>query len=157
MPAEGYPMVVKVAINGYGTIGKRVADAVTQQDDMEIVGVTKTRPTVEAHLAVKNGFPLYGAHQEAVEKFKAAGLPVQGTLDDLLAKADIVIDCTPGKMGDQYKAIYQKAHDQLHARIGDELLHNIRSRTRDDVQHSRRQSRSTEDFGNLQADHRGLL
>ena len=35
-------MVVKVAINGYGTIGKRVADAVDAQDDMEIVGVTKT-------------------------------------------------------------------------------------------------------------------
>ena len=36
-------MVVKVAINGYGTIGKRVADAIDAQDDMEIVGVTKTR------------------------------------------------------------------------------------------------------------------
>ena len=31
-------MVIKVAINGYGTIGKRVADAVDAQDDMEIVG-----------------------------------------------------------------------------------------------------------------------
>ena len=28
----------------YGTIGKRVADAVACQDDMEIIGVTKTRP-----------------------------------------------------------------------------------------------------------------
>ena len=27
-------MVVKVAINGYGTIGKRVADAIDAQDDM---------------------------------------------------------------------------------------------------------------------------
>ena len=35
-------MVVKVAINGYGTIGKRVADAVDAQDDMEIVGVKNT-------------------------------------------------------------------------------------------------------------------
>ena len=38
-------MKVKVGINGYGTIGKRVATAVNQQDDMEIIGVTKTRPT----------------------------------------------------------------------------------------------------------------
>ena len=37
-------MTIKVAINGYGTIGKRVADAVSCQDDMEIIGVTKTRP-----------------------------------------------------------------------------------------------------------------
>ena len=34
-------MTIKVAINGYGTIGKRVADAVDAQDDMEIIGVTK--------------------------------------------------------------------------------------------------------------------
>ena len=32
-------MPAKVAINGYGTIGKRVADAVSLQDDMKIVGV----------------------------------------------------------------------------------------------------------------------
>ncbi|NDF34067.1 MAG: hypothetical protein EB157_05855, partial [Euryarchaeota archaeon] len=31
-------MSIKVAINGYGTIGKRVADAVACQDDMEIIG-----------------------------------------------------------------------------------------------------------------------
>jgi len=52
-------MVVKVAINGYGTIGKRVADAVTLQDDMKIVGVSKTKPTFEALVANQKGFPLY--------------------------------------------------------------------------------------------------
>jgi len=35
----GVRMSIKVAINGFGTIGKRVADAVDAQDDMEIVGV----------------------------------------------------------------------------------------------------------------------
>jgi glyceraldehyde-3-phosphate dehydrogenase/erythrose-4-phosphate dehydrogenase len=30
---------IKVAINGYGDIGKRVADAVTLQDDMVLAGV----------------------------------------------------------------------------------------------------------------------
>ena len=46
-------MVTRVAINGFGTIGKRVADAVDAQDDMEIVGVTKTRPSFGCDLAVK--------------------------------------------------------------------------------------------------------
>ncbi len=32
-------MTAKAAINGYGTIGKRVADAVAAQDDMELAGV----------------------------------------------------------------------------------------------------------------------
>jgi glyceraldehyde-3-phosphate dehydrogenase (NAD(P)) len=29
----------RVAVSGYGDIGKRVADAVALQDDMELVGV----------------------------------------------------------------------------------------------------------------------
>lgn len=100
-------MTVKVAINGYGTIGKRIADAVSAQDDMEIVGVTKTRPTYEARMAILRGYPFYAASEESVGRFKEKGIEVQGTLDDLLKQADIVVDGTPKKMG--YKETYQKA------------------------------------------------
>ena len=31
--------IVKVAINGYGTIGKRVADAVDAQDDLSLIHI----------------------------------------------------------------------------------------------------------------------
>lgn len=34
------PNKIKVAINGYGVIGKRVADAVRAQEDMELLGVS---------------------------------------------------------------------------------------------------------------------
>jgi glyceraldehyde-3-phosphate dehydrogenase/erythrose-4-phosphate dehydrogenase len=37
-------MAVNVAANGYGNIGKRVADAVAKQNDVKLVGVSKTRP-----------------------------------------------------------------------------------------------------------------
>ena len=50
-------MTIKVAINGYGTIGKRVADAVAAQDDMTVIGVTKTRPSFGCDLAVRKGYP----------------------------------------------------------------------------------------------------
>lgn len=30
---------IRVALNGYGVIGKRVADAVASQGDMELVGI----------------------------------------------------------------------------------------------------------------------
>ena len=103
-------MVVKVAINGYGTIGKRVADAVTMQDDMEIVGVTKTRPTIEADLAIEKGFPLYAVAEKFEHRFEEAGIPIRkGALPELMKKADIVIDCAPGKMGAANKEIYEKA------------------------------------------------
>ncbi len=102
-------MKVKVGVNGYGTIGKRAAWAVSKQDDMEIVGVTKTRPSYEAKQAVAEGFPLYGACLEDVGEFDKAGYKCAGTLDDLLKKVDIIIDTTPGGIGAQYKAKYEQA------------------------------------------------
>jgi glyceraldehyde-3-phosphate dehydrogenase (NAD(P)) len=101
-------MVVKVAINGYGTIGKRVADAVTLQDDMKIVGVSKTRPTFEAEIALKKGFPLY-VMSGREKNFEEAGFKVAGTIEDMLNGCDIVVDCTPGKVGIECKPMYEKA------------------------------------------------
>ena len=46
--------MIKVGINGFGTIGKRVAEAITLQDDMTVVGVVKTKPTYEVQGAVSS-------------------------------------------------------------------------------------------------------
>jgi len=99
---------VKVGINGYGTIGKRVASAVNKQDDMEVVGVTKTRPTFEAQTAVEKGFDLF-VPDDSLQAFKDAGIPVRGKIRDLYKYADIMVDCTPGDVGDKYKAEYEAA------------------------------------------------
>ncbi len=100
-------MKIKVAINGYGTIGKRVADAIALQDDMQVVGVTKTKPDFEARIAAKK-FDLYIAKPENAELFRKAGVETCGTLEELLAKADIVLDCSPDKVGAENKKIYEK-------------------------------------------------
>jgi len=97
-----------VGINGYGTIGKRVADAVSAQDDMEIVGVTKTKPDFEAELALRKGFDLYVSIPERVKLFEEAGLEISGTIDDLYDKLDIIVDCTPGGIGAKNKETYEK-------------------------------------------------
>ena len=99
---------VKVGINGYGTIGKRVADAVNKQDDMEIVGITKTRPTFEAQTAADKGYSIY-APDGSIQAFKDAGIPVKGTIKDLYKAIDIMVDCTPGDFGEMYKAEYEAA------------------------------------------------
>ena len=101
-------MKAKIAINGYGTIGKRVADAVAAQDDMEIAGVVKTRPSFEAKIALEKGFPVYAAAKENIEDFKKSKIEISGTLDELLERADIVIDATPGDTGEEYKKLYGK-------------------------------------------------
>ncbi len=104
-------MVVKVAINGYGTIGKRVADAISCQNDMEIVGVTKTGPSFGCELAVKNNFDLYSTAEttESVRKFHEEGYDCKGTIDDLLKISDIVVDCSPGNCGEANLSKYREA------------------------------------------------
>src|SRR3970040_1954010 len=100
-------VAAKIAINGYGTIGKRVADAVARQDDMKVVGVSKTKPNFEARLALAKGLPLYASDAEALEKFQKAGVKALGSLEDMLKEADLVVDCTPEESG--YKGLYEKA------------------------------------------------
>jgi len=104
-------MVTKVAINGYGTIGKRVADAVSAQDDMEIVGVTKTRPSFGCDLAARKGYPLFCTFddKERIDAFAKAGYECHGGLKDLLAICDVVVDCSPGKVGSSNMEKYKEA------------------------------------------------
>ena len=101
-------MKVKVGINGYGTIGKRVAYAITKQDDMELMGVTKTKPDFEAYRAKELGIPVYAASEEFLQRFEKAGFEVAGTLEDLLQRVDVIIDATPGGMGAKNRPIYEK-------------------------------------------------
>jgi glyceraldehyde-3-phosphate dehydrogenase (NAD(P)) len=97
-----------VGINGYGTIGKRVADAVTAQDDMKIVGVTKRTPNFEAKRAMELGYDIYMSSPDRENLFEEADITVKGTIDDLYDKADIMVDCTPGGVGAKNMESYKK-------------------------------------------------
>ena len=103
-------MGIQVAVNGYGTIGKRVADAVTLQPDMELVGVGKTRPNHEAELAVGNGYPLYAAVPDRIERFEAAGIDLAGTVEEMVEAADVVVDACPSGIGAENRSLYEE-HD----------------------------------------------
>jgi glyceraldehyde-3-phosphate dehydrogenase (NAD(P)) len=99
--------MIKVAINGYGTIGKRVADAVAAQQDMKVIGVSKTKPSHEAFVAKSRGYPLYIADVAKRAAFEKAGLPVAGSVEEMLKAADIVVDATPGGVGEKNKPMYE--------------------------------------------------
>jgi len=98
---------VKVGVNGYGTIGKRVADAARMQSDIEVIGIVKTKPDYEALSAVRNGFDLYVV-EESAKKFEEKEVRFKGTLNDLLSKVDVIVDATPGGVGKTYKQLYEK-------------------------------------------------
>ncbi|WP_418286119.1 type II glyceraldehyde-3-phosphate dehydrogenase [Halorubrum sp. DTA46] len=102
--------MIRVGVNGYGTIGKRVADAVAAQPDMELVGVTKTSPNYGAEVALRRGYDLYAAIDDRVDEFEAAGLGIAGTVADLLDAVDVVVDCCPSGIGERNRPLYD-AHD----------------------------------------------
>lgn len=102
-------MRVRVGINGLGTIGRRIARAVILQDDMELVGAVKTRPDYTAFQAAAAGIRLYTPSQAEAEAFDKAGIKVEGTLEDLLGRVDVIVDSTPGGVGEKYKPVYEKA------------------------------------------------
>ena len=101
--------VIRVGINGYGTIGRRVADAVRKQKDMELVGVTAAHPHYKYSLADEMGIPLYALDMKSLEAFNAAGFTLKGTLNDLLHRVDVVVDGAPEDNGPANKAAYQQA------------------------------------------------
>jgi glyceraldehyde-3-phosphate dehydrogenase (NAD(P)) len=100
---------IKVAINGFGTIGKRIADAVSLQNDMEIIGIAKIHIDYQAQLAISKGYKVYLSNPEKKGKSEEIGIEVSGYLEEMLEEADIVVDCTPDGVGEKNKHLYEKA------------------------------------------------
>jgi glyceraldehyde-3-phosphate dehydrogenase (NAD(P)) len=98
--------MLRVGVVGYGTIGKRVADAVTAQPDMTVAGVAKRSANYEAATAAERGYPLYAADPDRAGSFRAAGLVLAGDVDDLAAGADVIVDATPAGVGAENAATY---------------------------------------------------
>ncbi|MHB8772778.1 MAG: type II glyceraldehyde-3-phosphate dehydrogenase [Syntrophales bacterium] len=100
---------VRVAVNGYGVIGKRVADAVSLQDDMELAGVADVVYDYRIRMAVERGYPVYASADEKKAEMEAAGIPIAGALHDLLGQVDVVVDCAPKKIAALNKEKYREA------------------------------------------------
>ncbi len=100
----------KVGVVGYGTIGQRLADGVFLQKDMELVGVVDLAPTLAVRALFEKGMPydLYLVDMDKKPEFDALGIPVKGSLVDLLQKVDVVLDSAPGGIGAKNKEIYDK-------------------------------------------------
>ncbi len=110
---------IKVAINGYGVIGKRVADAILLQDDMEVTGVCDVITDWRIRIAAKKDYPVYAANSEAYTVMQQVGIPLAGMLNKLLEEADIIIDCTPKKISAINVVMYKNANKKFIVQGGD--------------------------------------
>ncbi|KZL89202.1 type II glyceraldehyde-3-phosphate dehydrogenase [Clostridium magnum] len=102
--------MIKVGVAGYGVIGQRLADGVAAQKDMELVGVADVAPTLSVRALKEKGMPydLYNSLPDNQKLFDEAGIPISGTLEDLVQRVDIMLDASPGGIGAKNKAIYEK-------------------------------------------------
>jgi glyceraldehyde-3-phosphate dehydrogenase (NAD(P)) len=98
--------VIRVGVVGYGTIGRRVADAVDGQPDMRLVGAAKRSPDYAARAAERGDVPLFAAGADSAERFDAAGIAAAGTTSDLVERADVVVDATPAGTGTTNRELY---------------------------------------------------
>ncbi|WEL22984.1 type II glyceraldehyde-3-phosphate dehydrogenase [Candidatus Nanohalovita haloferacivicina] len=108
--------MVKVVVNGVGTIGKRVAEAVKTQDDMELYGIADVTPsgTLRDELSEEGGLhgtPLYASNQDGMEDMSDAGMHVEGLLKDEAETIDLVVDCTPSGVDKMNKENLYEPHN----------------------------------------------
>ncbi len=102
--------MTKVGVAGYGVIGQRLADGVKYQDDMELVGVADVAPTLPIRALYESGmqYKLFTAVPEKKHLLTDEGIPVSGTLEELVQEVDIMLDATSAGIGAKNKEIYRK-------------------------------------------------
>lgn len=102
--------MVKVGVAGYGVIGQRLADGVAAQEDMELVGVADVAPTLPVRALYESGmdYKLFTAMPEKKHLLTDAGIPVSGTMEDLVGEVDIMLDATSAGIGAKNKELYRK-------------------------------------------------
>ncbi|MBU0980957.1 MAG: type II glyceraldehyde-3-phosphate dehydrogenase [Nanoarchaeota archaeon] len=89
--------MIKVGIVGFGTIGKRIADAVLLQKDMKLAGVTAHSYNYRIVNAHKRGISIF-SHTDK-DNLITHGIPVAGDINALCEEADIIVDCAPKPYG----------------------------------------------------------
>lgn len=98
---------LRVGVNGFGVIGKRVADAVALQEDMELVGVADVVSDYRIRVAFERSYPVFAAAAEKRAEMEASGIPVAGALEDLLGQVDVVADCAPKRIAGRNRELYR--------------------------------------------------
>lgn len=109
----------RVFVNGYGSIGRRVAALVGRDGEVELVGVGK---------ASARGLERALADGQRVHVPEAAlaglgGRGVAGSIESALDSCDLVIDCTPSGTGSANKAALYEPRGLMAIYQGGETIH----------------------------------
>ena len=108
--------MVNVIVAGVGTIGKRVAEAVKNQEDMNLYGVADVSQTgglrtVLSEEGPLHGTDLYASNHDGKQNLEDQGFYVAGLLEDQLDEVDLVVDCTPPGVDEKNKENLYEPND----------------------------------------------
>lgn len=103
--------MVNVSINGYGTIGKRVADGVSLHSKLKLIGVSKYTPDGDARLANMLGYGLF-VPGENKTKFTEKGIEVEGDTNEMIDESDVIVDASSGGRGIQNRQNFYSPKDK---------------------------------------------
>jgi glyceraldehyde-3-phosphate dehydrogenase (NAD(P)) len=128
----------KVFVNGYGSIGRRIAQFIKDDPEITVVGVGKYSPDDKVSDAISRGFAVY-VPAKKLDSFK--NYKIKGSIEDALSDCDIVIDASPGGTGYANKkqfyepkgvmAIYQGGESVFGDERVSDLLFNSRVNYKD--------------------------
>jgi glyceraldehyde-3-phosphate dehydrogenase (NAD(P)) len=102
---------IPVAVVGFGSQGRRTAEAIARQNDMKLLGVALSQPDLSAHLAFTIGYPIFSMEPQSTLAFKNAGVPCKGSIETIMPNLKALVDCTPAGVGKQNKDRYYRKHD----------------------------------------------
>jgi glyceraldehyde-3-phosphate dehydrogenase (NAD(P)) len=127
--------LVKVFINGYGNIGRRLASALSSDKEIQFVGIAKYTLDDKVKEAMDNRYGVY-VPKEAISSFKEKGFEVTGSIEDAVKASDLVIDAAKEGGGYENKkrlyeplnkpAIFQGGEDRHGEHAVADMIHNSR-------------------------------
>jgi glyceraldehyde-3-phosphate dehydrogenase (NAD(P)) len=127
--------LVRVFINGYGNIGRRLASALSVDKEIQFVGIAKYTVDNKVKEALDNHYNVF-VPKEMIPAFKANGYGVTGAVEDAVRQSDIVIDAAREGGGYDNKkslyepmkkpAIFQGGEDRHGERAVADMIHNSR-------------------------------
>ena len=90
----------KIFVNGFGSIGSRIAAFLKEDPDITIVGIGKYSPDYKVDVAISQGFDVYVPESKlnSFDNFK-----IKGTIESVLDDCDLVIDASPSGIGYENK------------------------------------------------------
>ncbi len=127
--------MVKIFINGYGNIGRRLASALSVDKEIQLVGVAKYTIDDKVKEALDNRFNVF-VPDEMLGAFKEKGYDVTGSIKDAVKHSNLVIDAAKEGGGYDNKkslyepmnkpAIFQGGEDRHGDRSVADMIHNSR-------------------------------